>query len=611
VTGVLRNTGFALLGLLLLAFPAAAQLTLGDDLSMRMNGTLSTGYTGDYGNLISSDHSLSFGGAGTVSGFYYNPNFVSFTVSPYMNQARDNSSFQSISNASGVNFSSSIFGGSHFPGSISYAKAYNSEGNFAVPGVANYTTHGNSDTFGVSWSELVPGLPSLSANFQTGSSQYSIYGSNDNGTTNSRSLGLRSGYMLLGFNLSAYFQDGTSHSDIPQVLQGLPAETSASNDNAFGFTVGHQLPFHGGFSAQYNRSDVDSNYAGYSYNGSIDTYTANASFQLTNKFHVSVSTDYSDNLTGSLYQAIVGGGGVAEPVDLGQRSHSFDFLANTSYALLPNMQALATAEHREQFFLGENFGANSYGGGLTYGRTLLGGNFNAAAIATDNTLSTSSLNTFGFSGTVNFNRRFDGWVVGGAFTYAQNVQTLLVTYMNSTYGYSGNLRRRWGKFAWSAGGGVNKTGLTEQPGVKNSSASFNSAMSYSRWIAVTGSYGKSSGNAIATGAGLAPVPLPPIVPSGDLILFGGKSYSLGLSSNPMRRLTIGSSFAKANSNTNLAGTASSNDTEEFNTLFQYQFRKMYLTGGYSRLVQGFSASATAPEKVSSFYVGVTRWFNFF
>jgi hypothetical protein len=136
-------------------------------------------------------------------------------------------------------------------------------------------------------------------------------------------------------------------------------------------------------------------------------------------------------------------------------------------------------------------------------------------------------------------------------------------------------------------------------------------MSYSRWIAVTGSYGKSSGNAIATGAGLAPVPLPPIVPSGDLILFGGKSYSLGLSSNPMRRLTIGSSFAKANSNTNLAGTASSNDTEEFNTLFQYQFRKMYLTGGYSRLVQGFSASATAPEKVSSFYVGVTRWFNFF
>jgi hypothetical protein len=600
-----------MVGLLLLALPAAGQLTLGDNVSMNMNGTLSAGYNGDYGNLISSDHSLAFGGAATVSGFYYNPNFVSFTVSPFMNQARDNSAYQSISNASGVNFNSSIFSGSHFPGSISYAKAYNSEGNFAIPGVANYTTHGNSDTFGLSWAELVPGLPSLTANFQMGSSQYSIYGSNDSGSTNSRSFGLRSGYMLAGFNLSAYFQNGTSHSDIPQVLQGSAAETSSSNNNAFGFTVGHQLPFHGGFSAQYNRSDVDSNYAGYSYNGTIDTYTATAAFQPTNKFHVSVSTDYSDNLTGTLYQAIVGGGGVAEPANLGQSSHSFDLLANASYAILPNMQALAMAEHREQYFLGEGFGANSYGGGITYGRVLFGGNLNSAVSLTDNTLSNSNLNTLGFSGTVNYNRRFDGWALGGSFDYAQNVQTLLVTYTNSTYGYSGNIRRRWGKLGWSAGAGVNKTGLTEQQGVSNSSESFNSSISYSRWIRVTGSYGKSSGNAIETGAGLAPAPLPPIVSSNDLILFGGKSYSFGLSSNPMRRLTIGASFAQANSNTSLAGTASSNNTRMINTLFQYQFRKMYLTGGYSNLVQGFSTSGTAPENVSSFYIGVTRWFNFF
>jgi len=38
---------------------------------------------------------------------------------------------------------------------------------------------------------------------------------------------------------------------------------------------------------------------------------------------------------------------------------------------------------------------------------------------------------------------------------------------------------------------------------------------------------------------------------------------------------------------------------------------MYLTGGYSNLVQGFSASGTPPENVSTFYIGVSRWFNFF
>lgn len=593
--------------------PAAGQVTIGNDLSMNLNGIVSAGYTGDYGNLIPSDHSLTVGGTGTLSGYYYNPNFVSYTVSPYLNQARDNSTFQSISNASGVNFSSSIFGGSHFPGSISYAKAYNSEGNFAVPGLANYTTHGDSDTFGINWSELLPGLPSLSASFQRGSNQYSIYGTNDNGSNDSHSFGLRSGYSLAGFNLSAYYEDGTSHSEIPQVLQNLQSETATSNNSGYGFAAGHALPLHGAFSATYNSSYVDSDYAGYSYSGTVDTTTASASFQPTNKLHVSVSTDYSSNLAGVLYQQIVAAGGVAvEPPNLGEGSHSFDVLGNASYAILPNLQAQAIAERREQYFLGENYGANSYGGGITYGRPLFGGNVNAALTVTDNTLDNSNLNALGLNGTINYNRRIHNWVVGASFSYAQNVQTLLVTYMASFYTYSGNVRRRFGNFNWSASASVGKTGLTEQPGTTSSSNSYTTGLSYSHWISLSGTYAKSSGNAIETGAGLIQNPVPqPIVPINDLILYGGKSYAFGLGSNPIRRLTVTASFAKATSNTDLQGIGSWNNTEQINTLFQYQFRKMYLTGGYSRLLQGFSASGIPPANVSSFYIGVSRWFNFF
>jgi len=613
VAGGFRNTTFLLVGFLLLVLPAVGQLRLGENLNMNANGTLSAGYTGDYGNQISSDHSMSFGGAGTLSGFYYNPNFLSYTVSPYVNQARDNSSYQSISDASGVYLDSSIFGGSHFPGSISYAKAYNSEGNFAIPGLANYTTHGNSDTFGVNWAEILPGLPSLSASFQTGSNQYSIYGSNDNGSTDSHSFGLRSAYVLKGFNLAAYFSDGSSHSDIPQVLlNSSQAETSTSSNLGYGFAVGHQLPFRGGFSGTFNSSEVDSNYAGYSYNGTIDTYTATAAFQPTNKFHVSVSTDYSNNLTGTLYQSIVSAGGVVTPPDLGQGSHSFDALANASYSILSNLQGLVSADHREQYFLGKDYGADSYGGGITYGRVLFGGNLNTALSLTDNTVSTSSQNTLGLNSTISYNHRFENWAFGGSFSYAQNVQTLLVTYTSSLYSYSGNIRRRFGKFAWSGGAGVSKTGLTEQAGTTSSSDSYDTAISYSRWIRLTGSYSKSSGNGIESGAGLITAPIPsPILPSNDLILYGGTSYAFGLSSNPKRSLTLSASFAKSNTNSDLAGIASWNHTEEINTLFQYQFRKMYATGGYSRLVQGFSTSGIAPENVSSFYIGVSRWFNFF
>ena len=612
VAGVLRNSSFVLVGLLLLVLSAAGQITLGD-LSTNLNGTLSAGYTGDYGNQISSAHSLAFGGSGTLSGFYYNPNFVSFTVSPYLNQARDNSTYQSLSDASGVSAASNIFGGSHFPGSINFAKAYNSEGNFSVPGVANYTTHGDSETFGVNWAELVPGLPTLSASFQMGSSQYSLYGSNDNGTTDNHSFTLRSGYTLKGFNLGAYFGDGSGHSNVPQILENSPEPLISSESNRdYGFNVGHALPLRGNFAGTFSSSDFNSDFNGGSVTGTVDTYTASAIFQPTQKFHFSLSTDYSNNLSGSLFEAIAGAGGVTQPINLGQGTHSLELSANASYSILSNMQGLAFADHREQYYLGESFGGSSYGGGLTYWRPLFGGSFNAALTLSDNTSSTSNQNSLGVNSTVNYNRHIAGWVVGGSFSYSQNVQTALISYLTSSYSYGGNVRRRWGKFGWSAGAGVSKSLLTEVAGTANTSESFNTSIFYSHWVTANGNYSKSSGNAIQSGLGLIQNPLPqPIIPTNDLILYGGRSYSFGLSSSPMRRLTLGLSYSKSISNSDLQGIMSNNDTKMINAVVNYQFRKMYFTGGYSNLLQGFSASGLPAENVSSFYMGVSRWFNFF
>jgi len=613
VRGAFRNLVLVLLGIPLFALGSAAQLKVGET-SNNLNGTISAGYNGDFGNQIPSDHSLSFGGTGTLNGYYYNPNFLSYTISPYLNQARDNSSYQSISDASGVNVNSSIFSGSKFPGSINYAKALNSEGNYAIPGVANYTTKGDSDTFGISWSEILPSLPSLSANFQMGSNEYSIYGSNDNGSTNSKSFSLRSGYSLKGFNMSAYFTDGDSHSNIPQILEGSSQPlTSNSSNQGYGFSVGHQLPLHGGFSAAVNRSDVDSSFDGYSYNGAIDTYTGTASFQPTNKFHFSLSSNYSDNLTGTLYEAVTSAGGIVLPPSQTQSSNSLDVQGQSSYAVMANMQLLASADHREQYFLGKNYSSDSYGGGFTYGHGLFGGNFNTAVTVTDNTVSTSSANELGFSGTVNYNRRFsDGWSMGVFGNYSQNVQTLLITYMASFYGYGANIRRRWGKLGWSAGASVNKTGLTEQAGTTSSGESYNTSIGYSNWFNLNGTYSKSNGNGIETSSGLAATPTPqPVLNPSDLILFGGTSYSFGLSSNPKRRLTVAATYARADGTSNLLGIISENNTEQINALIQYQFRKMYFTGGYSKLEQSFSISNAPPAKISAFYVGISRWFNFF
>lgn len=125
-------------------------------------------------------------------------------------------------------------------------------------------------------------------------------------------------------------------------------------------------------------------------------------------------------------------------------------------------------------------------------------------------------------------------------------------------------------------------------------------------------YSQSSGLGLYTSQGIASVPtgLPPsVLPT--TVLYGGTSYSAGVGGTPMRGLVFSGTFVKSKSNTDLSSVTSNNDTEEANIYVQYKVRKIFLTAGYSRLVQGFTASGTNPAMVSTYYVGLSRWFNFF
>jgi hypothetical protein len=598
-------------GFVLLAWPVSAQIKTGD-FSNSLSGTIAPGYTADYGNMTGSDHSWALGGTATLSGSFYNPNFLSYNVAVYLNQSRANSDFQSISDASGVNASANIFGGSRFPGSVSYSKAFNSEGNYAVPGLANYVTHGDSDTFGVNWSENLPNAPSFSAGFQMGSGAYSVYGTNDEGNSAFHSLNLHSAYKLAGFNMGAYYSAGGGHSLIPEVVSGEQGSETHSDNSAYGFNASHKLLWQGSISAGINRSNFDSDYLGTSSSGTIDTITTQAAVHPLAKLSVSASANYSDNLAGQLIQSVVAAGGVVPGLNSNESSNSLDLLCVATYSLFTNLQTSAYAERRTQLFLGESYGVDSYGGSATYSHAVLDGNFNAALNVTENTADQTGEDTLGFSTTENYSSQFAGWKVSGSFGYAQNAQTLLVTYMNSSYNYSGNIARRWGRFNMSAGAGASQTALTAQPGTANSSQSYNASLGFGALLTATGSYSKASGQALATGAGLVPVPVPvPTLPSSLVSLFGGDSYSFGLSSSPVRNLILTAAYARSTSNISSSGVASANENEQYNALVQYQVRKLSFNSGYARLGQGFSGSGLPPETISSFYIGVSRWFNFF
>ncbi len=611
MTGSQRTRWMLQAGLLLLAWPVAAQLRFGE-VSSSANGTLSTGYTAGYGNMEGSNHGWTVGGEGAFSGSFHSPNFLTFNASVYLNQSRANSDFQSISDASGVNLSTNIFSGSKFPGSVTFSEAYNSDGNYAVPGLANYVTHGNSDTFGVVWSENLPDVPSFSAGFQMGSSQYSVYGSNDNGNNNFHSLNLHSSYKLDGFNMGAYYTNGGGHSLIPQLLTGQISGQIDTGNSAEGFNASHELPLHGTFSAGINRSSWNSNYLGTSTTGTVDLTSALAAIHPTNKLTFSVSTDYSDNLSGQLIQAVIQAGGAVSGLNSQASSSSFDLMSVGTYSIAPSVQTSAFVERRTQTFLGENYGVNSYGASATYGHGLLNGTFNSAVTFTANSSDNTGEDTLGFSATENYSNLFRGWHVTESFGYSQNAQTLLVTYMNSFYNYSMNIRRNWGAFNISAGAGGGRTALSQSAGTTDSSDSYTASVGYGPLITATGSYSKASGQAIETGAGLVTIPVPPpTLPSNLISLFGGDSYSVGLSSTPTKKLILAASFSKSLSNTTNSSVNSTNETSEFNTLVQYRFRKLSFTSGYSRLQQGFSVSGTSPEIVGTYYAGVSRWFNFF
>jgi hypothetical protein len=594
--------------LLLCAAPAAAQLSYGD-LSASAAGNLSSGYSATYGNTTSSSHNWNVGGTGNFSGAYYNPNFLSYNASVFLNQSRANSDFQSISSASGITLATNLFGGSKFPGSINYARAYNADGNYSIPGVANYVTHGNNQTFGVNWSENLTGKPTFSVGYQAGSSNYSVYGASSDGNTGFHSVNLHSGYLLSGFSLSASYTNGGSHSVIPEVVSGSASSTVNSNSSSYNFGASHSLPMQGSAFLSYGHSNWDTQYLQTSTTGSLNLITALATLHPTSRIAVSVNTNYSDNLAGQLAQTVISSGGVVTGNTSNQSSNSVDLMAVATYSPAPTVQTSGFVERRTQSFEGSDYGVTSYGGSASYARRLLGGSFNTSVTATANSSDNTNSDTLGFSVTQNYSTEALGWHVTESFGYAQNVQTLLVTYTNSYYNYSLNVRRRWGLFSAGAGAGGSRTALTQVAGSGSSSQSYNANVAYSSYITATGTYARSDGEAILTGSGLSTITQP--TASSLVSLYGGTAYSFGVSSSPVKKLTLSASYARSDSNTSSTTLSSSNLNRQFNSLIQYQVRKLYFTSGYARLEQGFSNSGTAPETVSSYYLGISRWFNFF
>ena len=122
-----------------------------------------------------------------------------------------------------------------------------------------------------------------------------------------------------------------------------------------------------------------------------------------------------------------------------------------------------------------------------------------------------------------------GWQTSGVFSYAQNVQSLLVTYTTSYYNYSATAHRRLpGGFQWTAAFNGTHSGLTN---TKGRAVPAERLLHIARHAKAqrTGNYTQATGISLLGPSGFVPVSGTPAI--GDFITFGGSSYGGGVSSH--------------------------------------------------------------------------------
>jgi hypothetical protein len=608
------NFGLAMAALLTVAVPVPAQVTVGENTSLNLTGNLDFGYSGSYGDSSGSGHGINIGGQGQLTGSYYNPNFLSFRFLPYYNRSQNNSTSQSISDSSGFTGEADFFRGSHFPGAISFSKTFDASGQFGVPGLSGFTSHGGGRSAGITWSALVPNFPTLTASYSSSSDHSEVFGASGESQSQSRILNLQSLYSIDGFRFNTVYTRQSLDANFPELLIASQSPTATSyGSNSINFQVNHKLPLNGQWDATLGHTsfsgDTHSGDQTNNNDGSNNLFGTGVVLNPVSKLSLSFNTNYNTNVYATLQQQILqAGGGIYEQ----NREFSASALSLNSFAfytLTRHISLTGNWGHQTQYFGGETKSVSRYGGSanFNYSQKFLG-SFTFSVGLVDLANQTGNQGT-SLIGNVNFSRRIHGWEVGSGFNYSQFVQTLVGTYTTSNYDYNGSFRRHFRSgLYWSGSFLEHHSGFTQFAGAGNHSESYNTSFIVGRYN-LNGNYSQSGGTTILTPTGLVSPPgVPPNL--GNQYQFAGKSFGVGAGAT-IKRAYWTMSYSKSNGDVISGTNPSSFASTALNMRLQYRLRKLYFNSGFTHFQQSFGATGTQPINFNTYFVGITRWFNVF
>ena len=584
---------------------ANGQVTADHNLKLLLNGSLGTIYTGSYGDYIASSHSLGLALNGTLEGYYFHPQFLYFQVRPYYDRAQFNSESQTITRGTGVESTVSLFGGSHFPGSISYGRNFNSNSEFRIAGVPSVLGDSSGSNFNVSWGALFEGLPSLQASYSIANSTSTLLGTSNTGKSSSRSFNLNSNYTFGGFNLQGRLSHYNTDLLSPDFLTAETIRSTSSNTN-YGVTASRRLPLTGSLVLGWSRTSSESE----GDQSTSSSYTASAGFAPWRRLSLSGLVNYTTNAMAALAQSI-SDTPFSPLVHFDTNSNSTYMNATGNLSLGHGFAVTGYMNHRIWNIEGRDTENTQYGGTVNFQKVsnLLG--FMRVSLGVVDTATKEGNSALGLVSNLTMTHKFGRWETTGDFNYFQNTQTLFDVTTTSNYSYGGLLRRKINAATnWSASFRESRSGLSAQEGNNNISDSFVSTLSWGNY-SFSGSYSRSNGEALLGANGtLTPTPIGSII-SPYFLTFNARSYSFFTSTQLFRLLTVSGSYTNVSSSAIRKTFDTFSNGHRFNTRIALRMRRLYIIAGFDRAVQETSAVPGGPRTVNSFYVSLSRWFHVF
>jgi hypothetical protein len=608
-----------LMGILLLAPLAAAQLQVGDNTTLKLNAVAGVGWTDTHdGNDLNG---LTYGFSGNFTGDYYDDRFLNWSISPYLNQSKLNSNFYSTSSATGVSALANFLSSSRTPMQFTYSRDHNAEGTFNVPGsTGSYRTVGDGQAVGVTAAYLPEDWPSLQGSFSHSGSNYEVIGNPGGGTAHATAFGLSSAYDLFDTKLSGSYTKSFSTSETPLLGEAGATLKTDSNQDSLQFGANRRLASWSTGSFSFGRSHLNANYVGARTDATFDTISGLLSAQATQRLSFNFHANYSSNLNAQFLSNVLNGGAAVndETKSLTFTSNYLNYGVTSGYNIAHNLTATGSINHQVQGQPGfPDSSSTIMNTGISWAHQVLGGSFGAhygiayyfsplLVRANDQTATKDSTFT-GQNAAVSYGRTFAGFATSGSFSYGRSLTTLLVGYVQSNYSANGSVSRNVKNWNFAVSGSYTNAHIENITITDSSNSGYSASLSH-RNLGLSANYSRGNGSGVLVGNNIIPNPGPGPLP---LVLFSGESYGGGLNYRPIRRWTVSTTFTKLKYNTLNLGQNSINTSEQFFLRSDYHFRQMDFNFGYSHLTQGFGVGPVQPATIDTVFFGVSRRFDIF